>query len=247
MKIYFPLIVIFTLKSFYSHSQNAVRLDYATTHNFSTKDLQGNLLSGPTVNLTTKVLYSNNKVLSYQVPLYLKEFPDGQIQMEIKEKGITMATPIVMDSIQMLRYYNLDSLFFITRVDNPKTGLSNPNEIRNQYFQFEHGFERWELLPDSMLIEGKWCRRAQMRYSHNNEILYDFWYTDEIPIPLGPMGYVELPGLVIKGIMPPLGYSFELAKYDLQAIIAPQEMWKKELDERYIKKAFIPSLRKSSK
>jgi hypothetical protein len=61
------------------------------------------------------------------------------------------------------------------------------------------------------------------------------------------MGYVELPGLVMKGIMPPLGYSFEINRYDLQAKISTKEMWIKELDERYIKKAFIPSRSKSSK
>lgn len=247
MKIFFSLIIVIASSILCSYSQNGVRLEYTTTHNYSTRDLQGNTLSGPTLNLNTKVVYSNNRVLSYQVPLYLQEFPDGMIQMEIKEKGLSISTPIVMDSVQMLRYYNLDSLFFITRVDNPKTALANPNEIRNQYFRFEHGFERWDLLSDSMIIEGKWCKRAQMRYSHNNEILYDFWYTEEIPIPLGPMGYVELPGLVIKGTMPPLGYSFELAKYDLQANILPQELWKKELNERFIKKAFLPSSRKSSK
>lgn len=247
MKIFCLLIILCTGKSVCSYSQHAVRLVYSTTHNFSTRDLQGNSITAPTVKLVTKVLYHNNKVLSFQVPLYLKEYPEGLIQVEIKEKGLSIPSPIVMDTVQQLRYYNLDSQYFIVRVDNPKVAMSNPNEIRNQYFKYEAGFETWEFLPDSMLINGKLCKRAVLRYSHNNEILYDFWYTEEIPIPLSPNGYNELPGLVVRGSIPPIGYAFELDSYDLQANIAPSEMWLKELDERYFKKAFIPSKRKSSK
>ncbi len=244
MKKYLVLLFAYAFAFTVIQAQKGIKLTYATTRSLSTRDLSGHHLSGPTLGLTTHVLYANNKVLSYQTPHYLSDYPDGEVQLTISETNTTSISPLVMDTIQQLRYYNLDSLYFITRADLPKSAMNNRGEIRNNYFRFERGFERWQLLPDSIRIDGRWCKRATLRYSHNNEIVYDFWYTEEIPLPLSPLGYSELPGLVVRGSIPPLGSHFELTAYDMQALLTDADVWKKELDEPYIKKAFIPSAKR---
>lgn len=53
----------------------------------------------------------------------------------------------------------------------------------------------WKLTNEEEKIGNFDCKKATATYDHKNIIA---WYTDELPIPVGPSIYNGLPGLIIK-------------------------------------------------
>jgi len=84
---------------------------------------------------------------------------------------------------------------------------------------FDDKMSDWELSGEAKKIEGFTCYKATI--THFNEELQqhyvvEAWYTLEIPIPYGPVGYGGLPGLIIE-----LHYNFTI--FTVQEIILNPE------------------------
>ena len=54
--------------------------------------------------------------------------------------------------------------------------------------------EKWTVTGETSQIEGYQCKKAVLGVGE--EIVA--WFTEEIPVKTGPMGYVAVPGLVVK-------------------------------------------------
>lgn len=53
----------------------------------------------------------------------------------------------------------------------------------------------WSISQDTTTIHGYLCRRASGSFAGRD---YELWFTEEIPIPLGPWKLIGLPGLVLR-------------------------------------------------
>ena len=54
--------------------------------------------------------------------------------------------------------------------------------------------KNWKLEKEKKLIYGYTCYKATIR---NNDEIVEAWYTPEIPLNYGPMGYNGLPGMIL--------------------------------------------------
>ncbi len=60
--------------------------------------------------------------------------------------------------------------------------------------------KKWKLLPDKKTINGHTCFKATkyLPIDNKNQYKIEAWYTPDIPINHGPIGFGGLPGLIIK-------------------------------------------------
>jgi GLPGLI family protein len=54
----------------------------------------------------------------------------------------------------------------------------------------------WKLSADTLTILGHLCKKATMISTHNNTVVG--WYSEDIPLPIGPDKYGGLPGALLK-------------------------------------------------
>lgn len=65
--------------------------------------------------------------------------------------------------------------------------------IEDSLLQFE-----WIFYDDTKTILGYRCKRAKARYPLDKNLLFDVWYSEEIPINAGPMDLNGLAGLILQ-------------------------------------------------
>lgn len=66
---------------------------------------------------------------------------------------------------------------------------------------YENKMGGWKLLNETKKIENYTCYKAVLREQSDRTLKeYDViaWYTPEIPVPYGPIGYGGLPGLILE-------------------------------------------------
>ena len=54
----------------------------------------------------------------------------------------------------------------------------------------------WKLSADTLTIQGHLCKKATAISTHNNTVIG--WYSEDIPVPIGPDKYGGLPGAILK-------------------------------------------------
>lgn len=89
-----------------------------------------------------------------------------------------------------------------------------------ELFIIEMPETKWELLNDTKQIGGYTCYKATtIRLSKNSKgvikMPVEVWYTPEISIPYGPIGYNGLPGLIMELTM--LNFSYYVEKIELNS------------------------------
>lgn len=57
---------------------------------------------------------------------------------------------------------------------------------------------KWKLYKESKIINEFKCKRAVAIDPFAPDIFYDVWYTESIPLPIGPMGLYGLDGLILE-------------------------------------------------
>lgn len=70
----------------------------------------------------------------------------------------------------------------------------------------------WKLINDTLTIHGFLCRAAQLRHAGRN---YTAYYTQDIPIPVGPYKFNGLPGLIVKMVDDHDEHRFELISINI--------------------------------
>jgi GLPGLI family protein len=94
-----------------------------------------------------------------------------------------------------LYFREKDSLYSLRPENDPDFGKIIIVESRNT---------KWELLNESKTIDGYVCYKATATLIRNNgnKGVFKFpiiaWYAPAIPIPFGPLGYGNLPGLILE-------------------------------------------------
>lgn len=63
------------------------------------------------------------------------------------------------------------------------------------YFLKDKAEMAWEIKTDTLTVSGYRCQKALLDFRGRS---YVAWFTNEIPIPLGPYKYRGLPGLIVK-------------------------------------------------
>lgn len=110
----------------------------------------------------------------------------------------------------------LNSLYNIATIIGGGKGIYYANNIDNIYLQQREGFGKryiiertinkfeWDLFNETKIIEGYTCYRAKTLkklYVSKNEFtsrVVEAWYSKELSIPHGPLGYGNLPGLILE-------------------------------------------------
>lgn len=59
---------------------------------------------------------------------------------------------------------------------------------------------KWHLTDETIQIQGYVCKKATVKVDINRKIKKKVtaWFTPELPFQYGPMGYIGLPGLILK-------------------------------------------------
>lgn len=115
-----------------------------------------------------------------------------------------MATKLVNNA---LYYYNLSSKKIIYQ----KEFLGDSFIINSSLDDYE-----WEILLDqTLIINGYNCQKAICKINTiDGEFITEAWFTPEIPLSFGPVGYCGLPGLILELNVRNLIYKFESIDLD---------------------------------
>lgn len=185
-------------------------------------------VSLPPVNLTGYYFKKNNTIISYLTADYLKEYPNGHL--EIKELNHTI--DLFTDSIQALFYVNLDTQIFrfrhqVFEIDNPE----------NNFFYFDVDVRTWEITDRTELINGILCTYA-IQYNTNRNIIAEIWYSSEFPImPIGIRNLLNVPGLIVKAKIHGTRETYTLREFSTSHVPNDEIFWPKVFNERFNKKA----------
>lgn len=90
-------------------------------------------------------------------------------------------------------------------------GLSYFSSIGTQLFYYDETIDiKWEILSEKKIIDGVDCQLAEGRYGGR---IWKAWFTEKIPIALGPYKFFGLPGLIVKIEDKKSTHSFSLIRY----------------------------------
>ena len=83
-------------------------------------------------------------------------------------------------------------------------------------FMYEEdlGLFEWNILEDTMTIEGFLCQKAMCNYGGRT---WEAWFTDELPFSDGPYKFHGLPGLILKVADTKNHYSFDFVSVEVPA------------------------------
>ena len=102
--------------------------------------------------------------------------------------------------------------------------------------QETYGPLKWTILEDTAEIEGYQCKKAVLGAGG-----IEAWFTEEVPIQAGPMGYGSLPGLIVKLEMENMTFTLsslkEAAKVSIKAPSGGKKVSRDELEEILVEKA----------
>lgn len=169
-----------------------------------------------------------NKVISFSKPLYLNDFPTGSI-VEKENDFMYHTHSLIMDTIQGISYFNLDSMIFRTRMQF--SGLNQ--EGVNYVSSFSNGVNKWEVFPETRQINNLVCQRAILK--KRDKIVCDVWFAKDIQVPITFYGFADLPGLLVEGEMMRTQEKFSLKSYTFDKSIPDSIFWPAEFNEPFKK------------
>ncbi|RBQ03794.1 GLPGLI family protein [Pedobacter miscanthi] len=85
---------------------------------------------------------------------------------------------------------------------------------------------KWKITSEHKKILGYTCTKANLNFRGRN---YVVWFTEQVPLPLGPWKFGGLPGLIVKVTDSEVKFDYELtginlkAKFDDKIIAVPVE------------------------
>ncbi len=97
-------------------------------------------------------------------------------------------------------------------IKNQKESLGGSYIVTDSIPKYE-----WTLYPEEKIINGYNCKKATTFYYSINQkgktkIGIEVWYTNKIPLSIGPMDYSGLPGLIIRSQSGKMIYEMESIK-----------------------------------
>jgi len=176
---------------------------------------------------------SGGRYIYFQKPLYLDKYPSGEIIESFS--NVYNIYPLEMDTIQRIRYNNTDSMILRERLDATSEDLKQ-FIVRG----FEWGSFEWKLLPETKMINGLLCQRAQ-QYNRGNpkEQIWDVWFCPDIMMNFGPLNIRDIPGLVVEAENLTIPESYVLQSYNANIPIPDSIFWPKEFDNAKFKQLTV--------
>tara|TARA_R110002051_G_scaffold149010_2_gene221545 strand:+ start:1224 stop:1925 length:702 start_codon:yes stop_codon:yes gene_type:complete len=170
--------------------------------------------------LVSNLFYAQEAEIVYK-SIYF-DVPDVKIDKDIKTK----VSREINDMKYLLRYTKKQSFFeglphvphdkFMAKMaigvtqshvewyqyPNEKQSYHN-KKIKDSIYRvkYEERMQKWDLHNEKKEIDGYVCYKATIDYTHpytENQFIIEAWYTPEIPVPYGPVGYGGLPGLILQ-------------------------------------------------
>jgi GLPGLI family protein len=200
-----------------AHAQN-ISAQYAVKFN---KIIQTSEQNTKTIALDyTGYLYmAGPKNIYFQKPLYLSQYPTGQIVYNVNNNYFMNYLPI--DTIQMLGSMNTDSLIIRHRLDGSVSG--DPVPQKKEFTV--------RILPEAKIINGLQCQHAFLygKSATGAKLTYwDVWFCPEIPAQYGPFHILGLPGLVVEATSETASVNIKLITYTLNTAIPDAVFWPRE-------------------
>lgn len=151
------------------------------------------------------------------IPTSVQEMPDDNIKRAvIAQLSQNIKTYTLLYSEGKYLFYensksntaSVGGITSIYREQNSNTSISQENILDKKFIIKENipSFE-WEIHSEATNINGRNCIKATLK--DNNSIVA--WFTGDIPIAIGPLGYYGLPGIIVR-------LETATKKYELSAI-----------------------------
>jgi len=82
-------------------------------------------------------------------------------------------------------------------IDFQKKKIVTTDKIISNHFIYEEDMEniKWSILPDTLVILSFNCQKATASFRGR---YYEAWFTEEVPLSMGPFKFYGLPGLIIN-------------------------------------------------
>lgn len=183
-----------------------------------------------------------NRYISFNKPDYLKKYPEGRITYSNPNVGANFygVYSLNMDTIININYKALDSS--IWRYTN-YTNVSN--EQKPYSFNFEPGFQQWEILNETKAIGGLSCQRARLKYP-DGQLGWDLWFCPDIQVECGVSNIFGLPGLVVEANDLGASTRYELQYYNVEETFSDEVFWPVLFNKPFVHRGTIKNRNKGS-
>ncbi len=168
-----------------------------------------------------------NKFIYFNKPLYLDKYPDGYIDVNIDRNNVNKIA-IVMDTIQSIRYFDLDSSISRSRFNIPGPGNYGINVKSN----LKKNNINWQFLQDTKEINGLKCQKAQF-INRNSKLQWIVWFCPDVAAFGGPDYITGIPGIVVEGENKISNETFVLESYNNNISLPDNIFWPKEFDQPF--------------
>ena len=155
--------------------------------------------------------------ISYSKPLYLDEYPSGQIQYTLDD-GTMASYALPTDSFHFVQYTDMDSMLLRYHSGANLPGLAGYND----YYSFENGCRLWTITNETKTINGMLCQKASTPSRTGTNIV---WFAPDLPVQVGPCGLLELPGLVVDAYFPDIHEKWTLTGFTTGMPIDDRVFW----------------------
>jgi GLPGLI family protein len=169
----------------------------------------------------------NNNYISFDKPLYLNKFPNGNYVYKMEENH-NYSILLSIDTIQNLNFFSIDSL--IRRFRESYTRKIN-GRISNYFQEVDLNYHQWELLPENKTINGLNCQKAKLSIGGTPQ--WEVWFCPDIPVDVNMSGIFGLPGLIVEAYHVVLKKTYILESYEMNAVISDSIFWPKEFNEPF--------------
>ncbi len=139
-----------------------------------------------TYHMTSKVngilIFKNNKAL-YQVS---EKDIDKQKELRRTQKGVNFS----------LSLGGSENVYYTDLVKNELFYKGKTMSMEDQLVYYKKA--KWELLDEKKTILGYVCKKAKLITKKEKKKEVFAWYTEAIPVSVGPKNYLGLPGLILE-------------------------------------------------
>lgn len=226
------LIIIFF--SFFLHSQNneSFIIDYQMIFNNKYKEdknyteLDISIKNGIDEFMSVYDYLQKNQ-------MFTLKYQDNQATFISKDKNLP---PDYFSNLQKSFYKSIIDVNFYYSIKDSL--IYNNYEFNGKKFNVLSKFneQEWNILNETTMINGYLCFKASLK---SNPII-SVWFTPEISCPVGPYGYVGLPGLILQLNSYNVTYvckRFTFEQFEINDIKKPIgiDISKKEMEEMKLK------------
>jgi len=199
-----------------SNSQNRV-ITYNVTQDIITSSLEKKTI---TLNFTGYLYQKNNRYIYFEKPAYKQKVEDGAILLSANGSNISLMQ-VDTDSLQSIIYTNFDSL----EQRMSKFDVSKRTCLNN----FEADWQKWDLLPDTMIKNGFHCQKAT--HTNVNGVLdWEVWFCPDILVRAGVLDLKNLPGLLVEAQFISINKHYSLASQTTGIAIPDTVFWPNEFN-----------------